>query len=284
MLSLRNGGAVLDLLPEIGGAVGRFAAGGGDILRPATPGATDGLQTACFPLVPFVNRIACGRFEFRGEVVQLPRNFGDHPHVLHGQGWQSPWQVAAHSAAAATLAFDHPAGDWPWAYEALQVFTLMPRALRIELTLANRAARPMPYSLGFHPYFERTPLTVLRADVAGVWLSDDTAIPTGRAGPAHFLDLAKGAPLAAAPFVDHAHFGWQHRLRIDQPDRGRALEVRSELDFLHLFVPTGADYFCAEPNSAMPDALNRAAQSDSGLRVLHAGETVSATMTVALVV
>ena len=33
MLSLKNGGAVCDLLPEVGGAVGRFAIDRPDILR-----------------------------------------------------------------------------------------------------------------------------------------------------------------------------------------------------------------------------------------------------------
>ncbi len=49
MPRLTSGGAVLDLLPEIGGAVGRFTVDGIDILRAAVPGTRDPLETACFP-------------------------------------------------------------------------------------------------------------------------------------------------------------------------------------------------------------------------------------------
>ena len=109
MLSLRSSGAVLDLLPEIGGAVSRFAVDGADVLRPAPADTMDVLQTACFPLVPFANRIANGRFTFDGRTIQLPKNFGDHSHVLHGQGWQNPWRTIAQDETSATLAFEHAA-------------------------------------------------------------------------------------------------------------------------------------------------------------------------------
>jgi aldose 1-epimerase len=73
----------------------------------------------------------------------------------------------------------------------------------------------MPFSLGFHPYFPNTPEARLRADVAGVWLSDAAGIPTERAKSSHFLDLANGA--APTSFVDHCHFGWDGRATIAQP-------------------------------------------------------------------
>lgn len=274
MLTLRNNGAVLDLLPEIGGAVSRFAVDGFDVLRPAPQGAAGVLDTACFPLVPFSNRIANGRFAFNGEAVHLPRNFGDHPHALHGQGWQSAWKVRSRSPHAATLVFEHAAGAWPWDYTATQTFALSPAALGITLDVVNRGARAMPVSLGFHPYFVRAAGTRLFADVAGVWLSDETGIPTGPAAPSHFLDLAHGAVLADAPFVDHCHFGWRRAARIVSP--GRAIAVAATLDFLHVFVPRGAEFFCVEPVSAMPDAVGRAA---SGMRVLGPGENFTAAMT-----
>ncbi len=69
MARLQSGGAVLDLLPEVGGAVARFTVDGIDVLRPARPGTRVPLETACFPLVPpppFANRVAGGVFRFGG--------------------------------------------------------------------------------------------------------------------------------------------------------------------------------------------------------------------------
>lgn len=280
LLTLRSGGAVLDLVPEIGGAVSRFGVDGIDVLRPAPRDARDVLQMACFPLVPFANRIAHGVFDFDGETIVLPRNFGDHPHVLHGQGWQSAWRVVAQSADAATLVFEHRAGAWPWDYIAQQSFTLTPKTLRIDLTLTNRGGRAMPANLGFHPYFERTPRSALRADVQGLWLSDETGIPAKRAGAAHFLDLASGAPLARAPFVDHCHTGWHGEAVIAQPEHARELVLTAsrDLSFLHCFVPMNAGFFCVEPVSAMPDAFHHPA-TESGLHILAPGKSFAVRMT-----
>jgi aldose 1-epimerase len=277
MLRLENGGAVLDLLPEVGGAVGAFTVDGKDILRRAPEGTRDVLLTACFALVPFANRIADGTFVFRGETVRLPRNFGDHPHALHGQGWQNPWRVAAHASDSATLVYEHAADAWPWDYRAEQRFTLKPDALSIDLRLTNCGARAMPVGLGFHPYFPRRDGTVLKTDVTGVWLSDATFIPTDKADRAHFLDLARGADLSRAPFVDHCHFGWSGRATIAGDGDVLNLAASPALDFLHLFLPRGESYFCAEPVSAMPDAVHRDAD-ESGLRVLEPGTAFTVSM------
>jgi aldose 1-epimerase len=272
MITLRNRGAALDLLPEIGGAVSRFILDGHDVLRAAPAGTKDVLQTACFPLVPFANRIADGVFAVAGETVRLARNFGDHPHPLHGQGWQRAWDVQSSGNGAATLAFAYAAGEWPWDYTARQIFELKPSSLRITLEIISRSDRAMPFSLGFHPYFPSTPQTRLRADVAGVWLSDGTCIPTERAGPSHFLDLEHGAALT--PVVDQCHFGWKGEATITQPEFGRDLVLTAspELDFLHCYIPRDAGFFCVEPVSAMPDAFHHSA-AIGGWRVLQPRES-----------
>jgi aldose 1-epimerase len=277
MLSLTSGGAVCDLLPEVGGAVGRFAVGGREILRPTRAGERAVRQTGCFPLVPFFGRVRDGRIDFRGEHIVLPPDPGFEPNAIHGQGWRNPWSVEESRADAATLSYAHRADAWPWDYAAREQFELTPESLRITLALTNRSRRPMPYSIGFHPYFPRTPETVVRADVAGVWLADENITPTEQAAPDALLDLAHGARLADAPFVDNTHVGWSHRAAI--VERGFAVEMSSDADFLHFFVPKAETFFCMEPVSAMPDAFNRQAQTGSGFRVLNADETATVTMT-----
>ena len=277
MIRLKSGGAVCDLLPEIGGAVGRFTIDGHEILRPTRAGEREVRQTSCFPVVPFFGRVSHGRVDFRGEYIQLPPDPGFEPNAIHGHGWRNPWRVEESRADATTLAFDHRANAWPWDYTARQSFELGPESLRITLTLANGGARPMPYSIGLHPYFLRTPDTVLRADVAGVWLADENIMPTERAPPDTLLDLANGARLGDAPFVDNTHFGWSHRATIAQRDV--TIELASNADFLHVFLPRDEVFFCVEPMTAMPDVFNRQTQSDSGFRVLNSGETATVVVT-----
>jgi aldose 1-epimerase len=72
-VTLAAGEFVLVLSPGRGGSVLSFDMGGEAIFRP-----TDGphvLDLSCFPLVPFSNRIADGRFQHAGRAPQLAPNF-----------------------------------------------------------------------------------------------------------------------------------------------------------------------------------------------------------------
>src|SRR5664279_5612213 len=119
VVALAAGNARVEIDAAIGGALASFTFAGIDVLRPTPAGTRDVRLHACYPLVPYSNRIAEARLEFDGRTHALARNFGDHPHAIHGVGWQRPWTVETHTAASALLTLEHaPAGDaalaWPW--------------------------------------------------------------------------------------------------------------------------------------------------------------------------
>ena len=122
---LRNADSRVTLDAAHGGGVREFSWRGLDIFRPAVPGAEgDPFSLGCFPLVPYANRIADGRFAFAGRDIQLQRNWDRDPHPLHGQGWRSAWTIEQTSAAGATMEFFGGGDDWPWRYRAVQGFAL----------------------------------------------------------------------------------------------------------------------------------------------------------------
>jgi len=271
--------------PQIGGAVTRFTAGGIDILRPAPGGAFGVGDTGCFALVPYANRIENGVLQAGGREIRLHRNMGDHPHPLHGHGWQTPWRVEAVSRAAVTLAFDHAGDDWPWAYSAQQSFEIDKDGLRIQLAVRNRDARAMPVSLGFHPFFPRLPRTRLSALVKGMWQCNETILPTVHVAGSPLLDLPHGAALDKAPFVDNCYTDWHGPAHIAQPDDGIdvTLNASPQCRFLHVYTPLGADFFAAEPVSAMPNAVNRREPAEqTGARTIEAGESFGIEMHIAV--
>jgi aldose 1-epimerase len=282
-LALESSDARLEIDPPVGGAISRYRVRGREVLRRASADTRDVLDMACFPLVPFVNRIAYGSFCWEDRTIALRRNFGDHPHVLHGQGWQRPWEIASQSHEHAVLRFSHEPDDWPWTYVAEQAFALTGTALQVTLSVTNRSDRNMPVSLGFHPFFPRRGATCFETQTNGVWLSDATQLPTELATPARVLDLSHVA-LTNAPFVDNCYTGWRVPASILQPEDSLriALSASAEAHFLQFFSPTGADYFCAEPMSAMPDAVNRPEPAqETGLRTLVPGATFAVSMTIA---
>jgi aldose 1-epimerase len=257
-IDLDYAGWSLSLRPELGGSISTLRHRDRDILRPTPLSATDVLQTACFPLVPYANRIANGRFSFAGQDHHLPGNASGQYHPLHGVGWKRAWNVGAQDEASATLLHSHVAhAAWPWSYAAEQRFELSEDGLRIVLSVENRDTSAMPASLGFHPYFPATRDTRLTFEAQSVWLADAAMLPTVTAPVDHYADWSAGETVQRASLIDNAYVGWSGKAHIETPLG--ALDLAAEnTPCLHVFMPPGADFFCAEPVSDMPDALNRA--------------------------
>ena len=83
IIALRAGKLELRLSPSIGGAIEAFerVATGRPrpILRESHTPLEKVLDAACFPLVPYVNRIRGGHFCFRGRDVRLAPNMAGDP-------------------------------------------------------------------------------------------------------------------------------------------------------------------------------------------------------------
>ncbi|MGN6424823.1 MAG: aldose 1-epimerase [Asticcacaulis sp.] len=280
MLRLSCGDSVLDLNPDLGGSIARFTHKGADVMRPTPDDATDVLQSSCFPLVPFCNRIRDGKFVVEGHKVQLSPNLGDSPHTLHGQGWRNAWRVVEASASRAVLSYRHGADEWPWDYEATQVFELRDKGLRVYLNVTNLSRGHMPAGLGFHPYFNLTDQTRLKAHVDGVWISDDEVLPRNWHAGVLFKDWTHGDALKFDKLIDNCYTGFHGRAEVfEGQNLTHVLRASPDCHWLHIYVPLGEDYFCAEPVNHMPDPFN---QPNSGMKCLKAGETRMIWMDIAL--
>jgi aldose 1-epimerase len=131
LVTLRADRASAGIAPSIGGSITHFhwqeGARRHDWLRPASAddlAACAADRLACFPLVPFSNRIRGGRFSFGGHAVALPLNQWPQPHAEHGHGWQAPWSVSARADDSLTPLYEHAADDWPFPYRARQDIAL----------------------------------------------------------------------------------------------------------------------------------------------------------------
>ena len=291
-IKLQAGDLCLTLDPDTGAAIAAFSYRGAELLRPvADPrlAAQHGRAVAGYPLIPYANRIADGRFTFAGQSWQLARNFGDSPHTIHGNGWMRAWSVAEASARHARLTLEHapphdPAEQWPFAYHAEMLFTLHDDHLDVALSVQNRDTRPWPAGLGLHPYVARTPETTLRFDADTVWTTGFTGLPASRVaveGPAEFA----GGRLLGCAEIDACYAGWDGRATVAMPEQGMTLVLSSgpPMDHLQVYTPAGRDFLGLEPVSNMPDAINRMeADADQGLRVLAPGESLRASVTLGL--
>ena len=282
-VSLEAGPMRLELAPELGGSITALACDGVPLLRPTPAAADDALQTACFPLVPFANRIAEGRVAFGARRATLRPNLAGHPHPLHGDGWRGAWSVERATSDHAVLAFAPPAGAWPWPYVARQTFRLDPRGVTVRLEMVNTAIVAAPAGLGFHPYFPNAGRARLTAQVDGIWLTGADHLPTRHVANWFLADWRRGREGAGERLIDHCHTGWTGEARLDLGAVSLRLTASPELGLLHVYAPPGEDFFCVEPVSHRPDGLNAADPLGAGIRVLAPGETFSAEMRIELV-
>lgn len=263
LLSLRAGRLALDLAPDCGGSIARFAVEGkGDVLRPTPPEAlVSGLgnNTACYPLVPYSNRIAEGRLAVDGEMFKLAANWPGQSHPMHGDGWSRAWRVARTDTESADVFYEHDGLlGWPFRYRARQSFRLDGERLTVTMSLENLERSVVPAGLGLHPFFVRDADSDLACRTDGVWLTDAEVIPTEHVPvpPAWIFKEPRRIDDVA---LDHCFDGWDGLAVIRWPSRGLAVELSATETFRHLviFTPPRRPFFCVEPVSHANGAIGQ---------------------------
>ncbi len=277
-LKLSSGGVTAALAPSLGGAVLSLADARGPLLRMGTAPAVaeDPRASACFPCAPWFGRLDLS-FEAHGRKAALCATLPEaSPLALHGDGWISSWTVLAHTDDRLRCRYSAPRSPsgYPFAYEAEQEFRIRDGGLQITLSLRNIDVAPMPAGLGLHPYFHRTRSTRVVFSATGVW-APPLENELGRLSDL-FSPLGAGAPaILPDQTLDCSFTGFGGEARI--VDGAGVVRMTSDAPFLHLYAPSGADFFCLEPVSHLP-GLFLAEGAKGGLRSLAPGYGVSLTL------
>jgi aldose 1-epimerase len=277
------------LAPAVGGAIAAFDWNGEAILRPTRAGALASgsvREFACYPLIPFSNRIAAATLPWDGQTYHLQRYLPGEPHAIHGNAWQRAWTVLDVERRRALLELVHDAAgeqasQWPFPYCARQTFELDAGSLNLRIDIANTGDRTFPFGLGWHPFFPRNADTKLAFVARRVWHTDATRLPTYSSAvpPEWNFEVPRAA---AATSLDNCFSGWEPPAVVRWPERGLAVELTADAacDHLVVFVPEGKDFLAVEPVTHMTDAFRNAAAGmrDTGTRLLAPGARFSCTM------
>lgn len=269
---LHAGALRLALRPDLGGCIAGLWHRDTPLLRSTEPvELASSRASACYPLVPYSNRIGYARLRWKGHDYTTRPNFGESPHSVHGTGWLRPWERVSSSAVEVVLRHRHEAdADWPFAFEANQYFDLTPQSLRVEMVVTNLADVAQPVGIGWHPYFPKRARSRLHIDLSDRWDGDAAGLPVRKvAQPGIDADVAHLE-------FDHCFDGWRGPARIR--DERFALQLTSSLDHLVVYTPQAKDYFCVEPVSHVSNAIHMADPLAHGLRSLEPGESTRAWM------
>ena len=287
LVELRAGGMQLAVCPEVGGAIAGLTWRGVPILRPTSPEAIaerNVRRMSSYPLVPYSNRIGYAKLAFNGETFALRPNFPPEPHAIHGVGWQRAWAVASRTGHEVTLTLHHrPDADWPFAFDAEQVFSLSDGELTVRIAITNRDTREAPAGLGFHPFFPLAPSVRLEAAWDGCWESGEDKLPT------RWIPLPAEADFRVSReigdwMVDRRFTNWGSVARLDYPTHRTTLRGPPLLAHMVCYIPGGHDFIALEPVShvvvsgTVPDTV-----PDTALRVLPPGGSLEGSMTITIV-
>ncbi|KYG06653.1 galactose mutarotase [Sorangium cellulosum] len=188
----------------------------------------------------------------------------------HGFARALPWSLDDHGTAApggacARLALrssEATRAQYPWDFRAELTYALRGRSLRIDVRVTNETgegAPPMPFGVGFHPYFAVAQADKPRASIEtrATRAFDNT---TKQEVPFSGFDLTR--PEVDLHLLDHG--ATESALSIEGP-RAVRIAVRGSPEFTHWVVWTlqGKDFVCLEPWTCPGDALN------TGERLIH---------------
>ncbi|MBP1872123.1 hypothetical protein LPJGGPFB_04125 [Ensifer adhaerens] len=280
ILRLNNGALSIEL-SRFGGSILSGTYRGIPIFRPAR---TNGLASqrhgteASFPLVPFGNRLEGNAFTLAGQRHALTRNAAD-AYYLHGDGWLATWEAVSHSETSACLRYQHGAvAPSPYAYDALQHFSIIGDRITITLSVTNRSAFALPMGIGHHPFFPKTAGTRLTAIAERFWTERAGHLPDQPGPIPGELDF-KGGNRIPPRWLNNAYEDWDGKAVIEWPEHDLCLEIEAGPPFRHfmLYTPEDADFFCFEPMTHLPNGHHLPGLG--GFSVVPSGQSLSGTMT-----
>lgn len=254
-------------------------------------------------LFPFPNRIRDGKFSFAGKTYQLPLNDPVQKNAIHGFACRVPWRIVdqgtADDSAWVTGEFrcskDAPdqMAYWPADHQLRLTIRLGRGTLRLEAEVSNPDDEPLPWGLGYHPYF-RLPFAqgtatedcTIEVPASRYWKLEGN-LPTGQVEPVdlardlnrwrRFGDLQLDDVLTDLPARAPRMDGLLERSAIQgAPGGPMRLFCSSEFRHLVVFTPPHRQAFCAEPYTCTTDAINlEAGRDDTGWLTLPAGGTAT---------
>lgn len=250
-------------------------------------------------LFPFANRIRDGKYVWDGKSYSLPTNDSTKKNAIHGFAYTHPWRIIDQGATAGTAWLTgefHGSKDapeslalWPADYRIRLTYRLLDHVLRVEADVDNPDAKPLPFGLGYHPYFAIAPFggpqSLVTVSASRRWELIDS-LPSGK-----IVDLDEPRDLRPGKAYKDLQlddvvtklytmaYDPQEALGlvgvVQHPGGQGMLTMWTSEDFreIVLFTPAHREAICLEPYTSTTDAINlQQGGVDAGLRVLQPGQ------------
>lgn len=263
------------IIPDYGATITKLGLSNGSVVFDIVDGCKDDFELinnsaykGC-NLIPFPNRIAAGKYSFKGESYQLDTNNG--PNALHGLAFDKKFEIISKEAdencASIALRFfyDNNHKGYPFQLEIIVKFSLDVNGLRRTVSLINNGDSVIPVADGWHLYFKTvTPLAecLLQFASDSVLKVDETLIPTGDKiafskfnNPTkinddqidHCFCLSEQSNVAKVLLIDKL----QRLTIVAWQDMGN-----SKYNYVQIYIPPSRTSIAIEPMTCVPNAFN----------------------------
>ena len=283
ILSDQSSGASVEIIPERGGLVTQWHIDDVQILyfdaerfRDPSKSVRGGIPV----LFPICGNLPDDTYSLDGKSYQLKQ---------HGFARDMPWTVSdrgvvdeAEANAGAMLQLTLESSEttlksYPFDFQLQFTYRVRGNQLTVEQRFTNRSDRPMPYSVGLHPYFQLNDTPTAKPQLqlnlpARQYHNQITQTTRPYNGTLDWSDpeIAEEADIAFRPIS-------AQQAAVTDPSRQLKLSLHYDDAYTTLvfWAVKGKHYYCLEPWSAPRNALN----SGTDLLTLAPGETQSMTVT-----
>jgi aldose 1-epimerase len=277
VVTVGGGDIEVELLTAIGARLHRLRVGGHDLLR--TPvdiseHVRDPFFWGGYVMAPWCGRLASGRTNVAGRVVDLRPNFPDGS-AIHGQVYAASWRQVGDTSFGIDAG---GSGGWPWRYRVEMAATVAATALSVVLRLTNLDDQPMPGGIGLHPWFPLPVDVAIHADKVYASNSDTSPSPQPVSGDLDLRHRQRMAEGVDATWPDPA----DPPLELFWPEKRLRATVRAPFPTLHIVAAYAAErgVIAAEPQTHAPQGLRRLRNREPGaLTLIAPGETIELPIT-----
>jgi galactose mutarotase-like enzyme len=268
ILSDETAGSQIEVVPERGGIITRWRIQGQELLYLDAERFTHpelSVRGGVPILFPICGNLPDNTYSHNGQSYTLKQ---------HGFARDLPWQVteqATHDKASLTLVLksnEQTRAVYPFDFQLTFTYELQGNTLEIRQQYQNLSANPLPFSMGFHPYFLTTDKNQLEFAIPSSEYQDQR---TKEIFPFHGnfdfgldeIDVAfKQLTSQSASVVDNSR-----KLRL-------TLDYGQEYPILVFWTLKAKDFYCLEPWSAPRNSLN----TGEHLTVLDSGTSYQASV------
>jgi aldose 1-epimerase len=278
-IAIQSADLRMHVRPDVGGCIEGLWWKGLPVMRSSAAGSLNNVRlSACYPLIPFSNRVAHAKLVWNGTNHPLVKNFAGEEHSIHGVGWLRAWEVLEQSDDFCMLSLEHAGGTaWPFAFDASQTFRLHGNALEMTMSITNQSAQAAPVGLGWHPYFVKRSASKIAFDAKGIWQMSAEKLPTD-------LQMSKGLNQDCASLeVDNCFEGWSGKVKLQ--DEAMQTQVESDMRRLVVFTAPDKDFVAIEPVSHANNAMNAGNPKESaerGVVTLQPGQSWQVSMQISV--